>query len=408
MSRSPLLLVAGSGLAQTGDQLMFATLPLLAATAGASPRAIGLLVAAQTAGWFVMSLPSGVLADRMSRRALIGFGGLVMAAAGLLAGAMAWVEASPPWFGLAGILGSCGVVLMALSLFALVPSLVPVEGRGLTNARIELARAGAGLLAPVVAGLAVARGRADLVFLGVVAAGLLVMLVARALPEPAPTRDAAAPPLGFAAALGEGFRFVIGEPMLRAIAACAVFWNFAFMVLSAAVAPHAIRTLGLTAESMGLAWSAWGAGMVLGALLAPRALRSVSMSALLVFGPAVSSAAAMAVASATPGAGFVTLAAGFALLGFGPMLWLVTQTTIRQAITPPALMGRVAATIQFAIYGVRPLGALAGGAVGGWLGLEAALWLAAAAFAASLASILVSIVGRGTRPLMPGAGSARG
>ncbi len=70
------------------------------------------------------------------------------------------------------------------------------------------------------------------------------------------------------------------------------------------------------------------------------------------------------------------------LVGFGPMMWLVCQTTVRQLVTPPApLMGRVNATVQTAIYGVRPLGR-AGGAA--WwraqAGLQAALLLIAASF----------------------------
>jgi hypothetical protein len=97
---------------------------------------------------------------------------------------------------------------------------------------------------------------------------------------------------------------------------------------------------------------------------------------------------------AARGGGLPAAAAAFFLVGFGPMLWLICQTSIRQLVTPPALIGRVAATIQVAIYGVRPLGAFAGGGVGALFGLDAALLLVLAAFGLSLIVPLVSALGR--------------
>ena len=79
----------------------------------------------------------------------------------------------------------------------------------------------------------------------------------------------------------------------------------------------------------------------------------------------------------------------FFLIGFGPMLWLVTQTSLRQSVTPAELMGRVGATIQAAIYGVRPLGALAAGTIAAHFGLGAAAAIPLLFFAASLASMVV-------------------
>jgi hypothetical protein len=76
------------------------------------------------------------------------------------------------------------------------------------------------------------------------------------------------------------------------------------------------------------------------------------------------------------------------------MLWLICQITVRQLVTPAPLMGRVNATLQTAIYGVRPLGALAGGLVAANAGLHAALLLVAAAFALSTLVIVLSPLAR--------------
>ncbi len=114
----------------------------------------------------------------------------------------------------------------------------------------------------------------------------------------------------------------------------------------------------------------------------------------LIFGPAVSIVAALLFLAAPSGNGFVLAAGGYFLVGFGPMLWLICQTTVRQLVTPSPLMGRVNATVQTAIYGVRPLGALAGGLVAAQAGMQAALLLVAVAFALSTLVIVLSPLAR--------------
>ena len=58
------------------------------------------------------------------------------------------------------------------------------------------------------------------------------------------------------------------------------------------------------------------------------------------------------------------------------------------------MLGRVNATVQTAIYGVRPLGALAGGVVAAHAGLQAALLLIAVSFVLSTLVILLSPLAR--------------
>jgi hypothetical protein len=102
----------------------------------------------------------------------------------------------------------------------------------------------------------------------------------------------------------------------------------------------------------------------------------------------------VAPSASSSASGFACAAAGHFLVGFGPMLWLICQITVRQLVTPAPLMGRVNATLQTAIYGVRPLGALAGGLVAANAGLHAALLLVAAAFALSALVIVLSPLAR--------------
>ncbi len=57
----------------------------------------------------------------------------------------------------------------------------------------------------------------------------------------------------------------------------------------------------------------------------------------------------------------------FFLLGAGPILWVISTTTLRQSVTPPSLLGRVSA-INIMSYGARPLGSALGAIVGGIYG----------------------------------------
>jgi predicted MFS family arabinose efflux permease len=178
--------------------------------------------------------------------------------------------------------------------------------------------------------------------------------------------------------------------VLRAIALCALFWNFAFFALMAVFLPYVLAQAGLDLQQAGLAQSAYGAGLIAGALGAGPILARLPASLVLVGGPALSvvAAGAMLLAARLPGVALPALS--FFLVGFGPMLWLVCQTSVRQIVTPSLLLGRVGGVIQAAIYGIRPLGALAGGTVAATLGFSAALWLVLACFTLSFAAALFS------------------
>jgi predicted MFS family arabinose efflux permease len=375
----PLIFAALHG----ADQLALAALPLIATLSlGAGPGLTGALVAAQGVAWLLVALPAGVLADRMDRRRLLAAGGLLAALGFGLALPLA---GQPVLLGLAGFLGASGVVAAALASFALLPSLVERPALPAANARLELGRALATLAAAPLAGVLATRGLPQ-AGLGLAAlAGLAAALLAWRLPAPPALPRATQPGLG--AAVAEGARFVLAQPLLRAIALAAIAWNAGFFALMAIAVPLALGPLGLDAATAGLALGAYGAGLVLGALAAPRISTMLPLGQVLLSGPGLS---VLGMAALLLAPGFATLALCMGLLGFGPMLWQVAQTSLRQAVTPMALLGRVGAVMQVAVFGVRPLGALIGGGVATGFGLQAALWLAMLGFGLSLLAVALS------------------
>lgn len=386
------LLGAAAG-THAADQMALATLPLTATLLfQAGPDVLGMLVAAQSAAWLLVSLPAGAWIDRTPRRRLL----ILALGLGLLASVTAVVAAAIGavfLLGIAAIAGASGTVVYVLTAVSLLPSLVAPEDLPRSNARLELARAVVSLAAPFAAGILAQQFSPTWGYVLAALGAALALACIFALPKDAAPSSSAARP-SFAAAIRAGAAFVARNDLLRGISLCAICWNFAFFALLAVWAPLALGPLGLDPASMGLAQSACGAGLILGALAAPLAARHLPPLTTLIFGPAVSIIAAGLFLVASSDNGFICAALGHFFIGFGPMLWLICQTTVRQLVTPPQLMGRVNATVQTAIYGVRPLGALAGGILAAQAGLHSALAMIAAAFTLSTLVIIFSPLSR--------------
>jgi Mg/Co/Ni transporter MgtE len=84
------------------------------------------------------------------------------------------------------------------------------------------------------------------------------------------------------------------------------------------------------------------------------------------------------------------------ILACGVTVYNIGQVSLRQAVTPTALQARMNASVRFVIWGTLPLGALAGGLLGSWLGLRPALWLVGAT---GLLSCLPLLLAREVRAL---------
>ncbi|WP_430398498.1 MFS transporter [Ferrovibrio sp.] len=387
--------------AHGADQLSLAALPLLAVLSlGASPEEMGALGAAQTLPYLLLSLLAGFWADRFPRHWLM---------AGAEAGRALLLLLLPlvavtGWLGL-GSLGLLGFLLAAASVVfnvaaqAYLPALVAREGLAAANARLEFARAAAVFLGPGAAGL-VASWASPAIALGVSAfasAYAAWLLRAPEMRRPVPPQPRQDQKQSLAPALAEGFRIVWLEPLLRAIAGCAMAWNFSWFLLMAVFVLFATQRLGISPTGIGIVLGVQGVGMLLASVTLPLYQARLPLGLMIAVGPSLSALAAVLVASASLAEGSVAmllLSAGFFTFGYGPMLWTIGQTSLRQALVPARLIGRVSAIQQVATLGMRPIGALAGGLVGGAYGLEAAMWLAACGFGVQLAVILLSPVPR--------------
>ncbi len=365
--------------AQSAEQLSLAAVPIVAVLLlHAGPGEIGLLAAAQTLPFLLLSIPLGLLADRGSRRRMMAAAEALRALAllALLAVLLAG-ELSMALLALLGFIGAAGTVGFSVAAPALLPSLVPREALARANGRLELARSAAFAGGPALGGALVAWAGAPAAV--VLAAMLSVAALALLLQLPEPARPVAAPrhPL---LELRDGAQFVWRHELLRPILLTAVAWNLSWFVLQAAYVPYAMRLLGLDAAAVGLTLACYGVGMIAGALLAPRSVATLAFGRAIQLGPAFSVLAALTMVATLvfPSGALAGLA--FFLFGAGPIIWTITSTTLRQTVTPGAMLGRVSAIFLTANTGARPIGAVLGGFVGATWGEPACLVLALAGF----------------------------
>ncbi len=385
--------LAGANLAaQSAEQISLAAVPLVAVLAlGAGPGEIGALAMAQTLPFLLLSIPVGLLADRVSKRRLMVVAEAVRALAfvGLLLAAVLG-QLSIPLLAVLGFLGAAGTVGFSVAAPALVPALVPQAALAAANGRLELARSAAFAAGPALAGALVAWAGASPAFVLAAMLSVAALVLLRTLPEAAAT--ALAPRRHPWVELKEGGAWVWGSALLRPILLTAVAWNIAWFVLQAAYVPYAVHSLGLSAPDVGFTLATYGVGMVLGALAAPRVLRALPLGASVLLGPALSVVAAALMVATLAWPSMALAAFSFFLFGVGPIIWTITSTTLRQTVTPAAMLGRVTAIFLAVNMGARPLGAALGGWVGASYGVQACLWLALAGFAVQAAVIAASAV----------------
>jgi MFS family permease len=170
--------------------------------------------------------------------------------------------------------------------------------------------------------------------------------------------------------------------------------NFAAGVLNALFVLYALRTLQLTTATVGLLFSVAAVGGLVGAVVTSRVVRFVGEArtipvAAVVFALGELATPAAAYLSGT-GPRVVLLAAGAAVAGVGVVVYNVTQVSFRQRLCPPALLGRMNASVRFIVWGSLPLGGLVGGFLGAGIGIVPTLWIAAALHLASSLPVLLS------------------
>jgi Na+/melibiose symporter-like transporter len=282
---------------------------------------------------------------------------------------------------------------------AYLPSLIGrgdlVEG----NSKLEFSRSAAGLLGPGLGGLLVDLLRAPVAMI-VDAASFLVsaLFLATIRDRQTPATEAgsgigeaqlrqlerAPQPAARSAVrteIAEGLRFVFGNPVLRTIGSATATSNLFSSIGGAAFMLFAINDLKMSPALLGIAFSLGSIGGLVASLVAGPLSRRFGVGRVIVATVALGGPFEFAVGLGSAGADALNLllvaAAGFAMGGSGT-IYNINQVSLRQAITPEAMSGRMNATMRWFVWGTMPIGSIIGGIIGETLGVRTAVFIGGA------------------------------
>lgn len=378
--RNFLTLWGGQAFSQFGAQITELAIPVLAVLAlNATEWEVGLLNAAQVAAFLVVGLPAGAWIDRMRKRRVMIWADLVRAVA----------LASLPVLAILGVLDIWHMIVVALvmgvatvffdvSYQSIIPSLVRSNQIAEANGKLQSTYELANIAGPGIGGWLIGVLTAPLAILATVAT-YLVSFVALLLTRDHEQLRAPEDRKPLVHEIGEGLRWVFGNPLLRRIVGTTGAGNFFGTIATTLLPIFLLRDLGFTPGMLGLVFSVGAIGGVVGAIATPRIVarlgeaRAIPVSAIaFCVAPFF-----LPVASLVPALAFPFLAVQGFIMSFTILLYNITQVTFRQRITPPRLLGRMNASIRFVVWGVMPIAALLAGALGTWIGTVPTLWIAA-------------------------------
>jgi MFS family permease len=361
-----------------GTQMSMLALPLAAAVLlAATPTQMGLLAALEALPFALLSLPTGVILDRV-RKLPVYIGGEITLALAMASVTLAW------WLDTLGM-GWLYVVALTLGMVntiagsaaqIVLTQIVPRERLVEAHARNGLANSAAEVAGPGAAGALIKLAGAPLTLLlnaALLAASALILAGLRIREAPRAAAEA------FWPSLRTGMRFVATHRLLLTMAIAVGVWHLCYFAANVVQILFATRTLGLTEGGVGLAYTMVGAGTVAASLLSHRISRRIGPGPAMVAGFALNGAGWMLAATAPVGAlGVAMFALMLMLLGAGAILIFVNFLALRQAVTPTALLGRMTSTMRWLIMVPSVPGALLGGWLGEHVGLRAALAFAGA------------------------------
>jgi MFS family permease len=381
-----------------GSQFTAVALPLLAALSlGASPMAFGVLAAAAGLPHLLFGLLAGAWVDRLRRRP-------VMIAADAARAAL--LTAIP----VAAALGALRIELLVAVAFLVesftvffdiayltyIPSLVSRDELVEANSRLEATASGAQVIGPALGGTLVRLLGAPLALLVdtlsyLISATLIWRIRAH---EAAPERAGAA--MSLRAEISQGLRALWQSPVLRALALSSTVLNVAGFLFLSIYVLYMTRDLGLGAEAVGLVFAAGGVGALLGSLGAGPARGRWGVGRVLLGSQILFGLFGMLVPLAVlfPAAALPLVVAAEFLQWVMVLVFSVNSVSLRQAITPDRLLGRVNGTMRFIVWGSRPIGSLLGGYLGSRIGLPATLVVGAFGMLVAFVPLLASPIPR--------------
>ena len=367
----------------TGDGMFITAFPLLAATLTTDPRLIAGVTIASRLPWLMLSLLTGALADRMDRRRLMIGADLARCVVVGALGVAIVFDAANIWvlYASAFLLGT-GETLHVNAAQAILPALVAPDDLLQANARFGSGQIAAAQFIGPPLGVVAFNAAASVPFLADAVSFAGSAALVGALPdvhavEPARTR--------LRDDVLEGLHFTWNNRAVRRITAILAVINFFYFAATALLVLYNSQQLHGGSFTYSALFVGAATGTVLSRFFVTALVERVGQVGTLATAFWLWSIPVLGLALTTTPWVAVLM---YLLLGVGTGLWFAVNTTVRQAITPTRLLGRMNAAYRTVSWGVVPFGAAFGGLMAHWFGLRTTFLIA------GLAMLPIGVFGR--------------
>jgi MFS family permease len=395
-----------------GTQVTFIAIPVIAVLIlGATPFEVALVGTFEFLPFLLFTLPAGVWVDRLPRRRILIVGDVGRAVMLVTIPIAFFLDVLTIWqLFVVAFVNGIFTVFFDIADQSYLPTVLEreelVDGNSKLQASFSVAQVvgqpiGGGLVAFLTAPFAIV-----LDAISYVVSAVLIFAIRRreradkpaaseatdeaaALPPCGPTvaaeaiaesvadREAAPQPArsNIRQEVAEGLRFVLDHRYLRNIAATTgsanLFNNIAFSVFPV----FAYRDLGLTPDVVGLIGGGLGAGALVGAFSASRVADRIGVGKAIVGAAFLSAPLNLLIPLANRETALLLIGGGGFVSGWANVVYNVNQVSLRQAITPEPMLGRMNATMRFIVWGTIPIGQVVGGAIATLFGTIIAIWI---------------------------------
>jgi MFS family permease len=371
---------AASTISALGSGLATIATPLYVASRTSSPLVVSAAFGVAWLPWLLFALPGGVLVDRVDRRRLmIIVDWIRVVAMGVLASAILTGWASIALLYVVLFIVNTGEIIFRSASQAMIPSVVPTPRLerangwlvgGDTVAQQMLAGPLGGLLFVIAAGLPFLANAGTFA-----ASALLIAWIAGSYrPERAESsRPQTRAVRSLWADAAEGFRFLMKQRLLRTMAVLIGLLNVTLTGALAVLVLLARERLHLGSVGYGLLFTFMAIGGIVGSVIGDRLIGWVTATWTIRVGLLIEAGLHLTLAASSNVPLICVVLFAFGVHG---ALWMIVNSSLRQRLTPPSMLGRVGSTNLFIAAGGNCAGALLAGGFAARFGITAPYWVA--------------------------------
>ncbi|MBM7494330.1 MFS family permease [Micromonospora luteifusca] len=366
----------GSTISSFGTAVTTVAFPIVAlVNLKATTFEVSLVTAAGVTAWLLLGLSAGVWVERTERRRLMIACDIVRALAlatvpiTLAAGALTVAHLV-----IVALIIGTGSVLYDVANQTYLPSVVPAQDLVSSNSKLQASQSAAQTAGPALSGVIVqfiGAALSLLIDVGTYVLSALMLLRVRHR-EAAPQRN---PSERMLPQIREGLRYVWNDPVFRPLLIVVTGLNLFGSAFDTLLIPFLLRDMKMPPAQIGALLALAGVGALLGAAFGPLLTRKVGSARAIMIAAVVGPWLGLLVPASRVGWGLGFFVIGLVGREAGIAMYSLLARSFRQMTAPRHLLARITATVRFVSWGVLPIGAVGGGALGQLMGIRSAIWV---------------------------------